>query len=88
MPAAADSAPLVTALGTYHALEVSVRELANERDAAKDAASKAAEIVRIRAKDCIAHRLVSELLAARNIYWKLEEVLPGFFLLDEHRHAI
>jgi hypothetical protein len=51
-------------------------------------APKAAEIVRIKANIAIAHRLVSELPAARNIYWKLAEVLSGFFLLDEHRHAM
>lgn len=72
------------------AVEQAADVLASERDNAVADAAKAAEIVHIKANavmDCIAIQLVSELIAARDVLWKLEEKASGFFLLDEHRQT-
>ena len=89
-PAAADRAALASAEGRQRALAKAAALLVKDYETASAEAARAAERVRIKANavmDCVGHRIVSELIAARDIFWKLQEVVSGFFLFDDHRQA-
>lgn len=88
-PAAAlDTAALQAAEGQRDALEVSATYLALEsQDAAADA-SKAMQEVQVKAAAVLDHDakcICAELVACRDVFWKLIKHASGFFSMDERR---
>ena len=88
-PAAAlDTAALAAAEDQHDSLQVSATYLALEAQEAATEAGKAMDAVRAAAVAVMDHdakRIVGELIAARDIFWKLTEQASGFFLVDARR---
>lgn len=85
-----DTAQLDKAIFERDAIEVAHARLSQEHNAIAGEAASAAAEVRAKANmvmDCIGKHIVSELIVARNAFWRLEEVASGFFLMDEHREV-
>lgn len=83
-----DSTALAAAESQHDALEVSATYLAIEANEAATEAGKAMDAVRTAAVAVMDHdgkRIFAELIAARDIFWRLEEQISGFCILDEAR---
>ncbi len=83
-----DSAALTLALARQNAIQQAQCELKTEAEKATAAVQTAQAAVQAAAAAVMDHdakRISAELVAARDILWRLTEQASGFFLLDQRR---